>query len=320
MRDRRHVRAAAGRGALPRQRERASGGFSRALVFWLPGQPRCDRDRAGLARPAAGLQPLSLGSAALPISGTAVAAVLCATVALPGVIDQDDLDAKPVNAFAATGVVLALLLTVRGRPARTPRRPTARQDVDPSSPSLRPWSPCHCRGSEPRSASTSIQRPPLLGRVYLASEVRPEPGQPDLRAVRASRRAPRARRRPARGDRPAPAARGAGARATGAAGRRRDVRVADGRLRRGGIFPGFWLEQLFKRGTTTLTLPGVLTPALSGAWAVLLVAAAVVYVGFSRPAPVRWESESPARSVWSSSSRRSSRWARTSSPCRTSPA
>ena len=80
----------------------------------------------------------------------------------------------------------------------------------------------------------------------------------------------------------------------------------------------FWLEQLFKRGTTTLTLPGVLTPALSGAWAVLLVAAAVVYVGSS--GPVRWESESPARSVVSSSSRRSSRWARTSSPCRTSPA
>ena len=44
----------------------------------------------------------------------------------------------------------------------------------------------------------------------------------------------------------------------------------------------FWLEQFFKRGTTTLTLPGVVTPALSGAWAVLLVAAAVVYFGFVR--------------------------------------
>ena len=38
------------------------------------------------------------------VSGTAlVAFALCATVVWPGVVDQGDLDAKPVNALAAVG-------------------------------------------------------------------------------------------------------------------------------------------------------------------------------------------------------------------------
>jgi TolB protein len=41
-----------------------------------------------------------------------VAAVLCAAVAWPGVVDQTDLDAKWSNAIAAAGVALAIALTV----------------------------------------------------------------------------------------------------------------------------------------------------------------------------------------------------------------
>ena len=39
--------------------------------------------------------------------------VLCLVVAVPGVVDQNDLDAKPVNAVVAAGVVLALVLSLR---------------------------------------------------------------------------------------------------------------------------------------------------------------------------------------------------------------
>ncbi|MGH3037671.1 MAG: hypothetical protein ACRDMU_10870, partial [Gaiellaceae bacterium] len=42
----------------------------------------------------------------------AVAAVLCATVAWPGVVEQSDLDATPANAFAGVGVLVAVALTV----------------------------------------------------------------------------------------------------------------------------------------------------------------------------------------------------------------
>ena len=40
------------------------------------------------------------------------AIALCALVAVPGVVDQSDLDARPVNALPALGVVLALALTL----------------------------------------------------------------------------------------------------------------------------------------------------------------------------------------------------------------
>jgi hypothetical protein len=47
------------------------------------------------------------------VTGVAVVAlVLCAAVFWPGVVDQANLDAKPVNAIAAIGVLVALALTV----------------------------------------------------------------------------------------------------------------------------------------------------------------------------------------------------------------
>ena len=42
-----------------------------------------------------------------------VAGLLCLVVAVPKVIDQNNLDAKPVNAIAAVGVLLALVLSLR---------------------------------------------------------------------------------------------------------------------------------------------------------------------------------------------------------------
>jgi hypothetical protein len=43
----------------------------------------------------------------------ALATPLCAVTAWPGVVDQDDLDAKAVNALPAAGVAIALALSVR---------------------------------------------------------------------------------------------------------------------------------------------------------------------------------------------------------------
>ena len=40
-----------------------------------------------------------------------VAAAMCATVAVPGVVDQGDLDGRPINAVAAIGVTVAVVLT-----------------------------------------------------------------------------------------------------------------------------------------------------------------------------------------------------------------
>jgi hypothetical protein len=59
------------------------------------------------------------------VLASAAAIALCATIALPGVLDQDRLDARTVNLPAAAGVLLALLVTlaavrVRGTGARAP--------------------------------------------------------------------------------------------------------------------------------------------------------------------------------------------------------
>jgi hypothetical protein len=53
-----------------------------------------------------------------------VAGLLCLVVAVPKVVDQHNLDAKPVNAIAAVGVLLALVLSLRADvPAARPAGP-----------------------------------------------------------------------------------------------------------------------------------------------------------------------------------------------------
>jgi hypothetical protein len=52
-----------------------------------------------------------------------VATALCAVTAWPGVVDQNDLDAKPVNLLPAIGVAIALLLSLRAPWERVGRLP-----------------------------------------------------------------------------------------------------------------------------------------------------------------------------------------------------
>jgi hypothetical protein len=59
-----------------------------------------------------------------------VAVALCAVVAWPGVVDQDDLDARLVNAVPALGVLLALVLTL-----------VATKRAGTGFASRRPWDP-----------------------------------------------------------------------------------------------------------------------------------------------------------------------------------
>src|SRR6185312_9865032 len=79
------------------------GGASRALVF--AGFPF-----ALVAVPLAWVAVARLRTRIALALGI-LATALCATVGFPGVIDQADLDARPVNALAGIGALLALGLT-----------------------------------------------------------------------------------------------------------------------------------------------------------------------------------------------------------------
>ena len=80
-------------------------GFGRTLVF-------LNYPVSLAAIPIAWLAAERLGSRrALWAAG--VATVLCAVTAWPGVVDQDDLDAKVINAVPAIGTAIALLLSLR---------------------------------------------------------------------------------------------------------------------------------------------------------------------------------------------------------------
>jgi hypothetical protein len=78
-----------------------SGGLSRALVF-----VNFPLALAALAVLAVLYERVSHRSVAV------AAALLCAVVFWPGVVRESDLDGRPVNALAAVGVLLALLLTL----------------------------------------------------------------------------------------------------------------------------------------------------------------------------------------------------------------
>jgi len=81
------------------------------------------------------------------VAGPAIA--LCAVVAWPGVVDQDDLDARWVNVVPALGVGLALALTMAPTPGPSGRRATTARCTS-------------CSTGRPRSQAT--RRPPASRR------------------------------------------------------------------------------------------------------------------------------------------------------------
>jgi hypothetical protein len=241
-----------------------AGGLGRALVFL--NYPVA---LAAIATLAVSLDRLGTTPLWLVLAGTS--GVLCAIVVVPRVVEQDDLDAKTVNALPAAGVVLALGLSLeaarRGGLGRlTPYRAGDRARIVLAAVLLVaavPW----------LVAELGFYAP----WPFLADEVRPEPDEPALRAVHLGRH---------HGMDGTLLALTALALSRSLPQLRREwLRLALGAYLSLMLVYGlanaaqdFWLEQVVKRDWTDERLPSVIRPALSADWAVLIGAGAAVYV------------------------------------------
>ena len=222
--------------------------------------------------------PISLAAIALAaIAGgprllVVLAIVLCAVTAVPGVVDQDDLDARWVNAIPALGVGLAFGLTVAaGRRDGVAFVRRARGDR------LRlllavvllvvalPWAAATVGFDFPTDVFTGEEVPAVRDKglasvhygfhegfgglllVFVAFLVSRPPGRRLLRAYLS-------------------------------------VMLAYGLAN---VFTDGWNEQLWKRDWVDWHAPGVLRPDLSAAWLAILLVAAAVYVFWFRPEPAR---------------------------------
>jgi hypothetical protein len=212
----------------------------------------------------------------------AIAALLCATVAWPGVVEQSDLDAKPANALAALGTLIALGLTLYAlrKGGIGYRRPFGGGwDVARLVLAIVvllagiPW-----MGA---ALGFYVDDVPGLGSVFLASELRPEPGHPTLTAVHLGHHH---------------GFDGTLLALSAIALSRTVCMLRSGFLRTGYRFyvslmlvyglanalQDFWLEQLVKRGTTSLEIPTLTVPKASAAWAALLMAALLIHFAAGR--------------------------------------
>jgi hypothetical protein len=151
------------------------GGLGRALVA-------VDFPIALVAVPLALLAALRLGTRVAIVVAVAASA-LCWVVAVPGVVDQGDLDARAINALPALGVAIALVLTVIalartgiGAAERRLPRDGARivLAVVLAIVGL-PWLFAEL--------GAYVGHIPLLGDMYLSNEVRATPDNPAHRVV-----------------------------------------------------------------------------------------------------------------------------------------
>jgi hypothetical protein len=208
-------------------------------------------------------------------AAAAGAAVLCATIGYPGVFDQADLDAKPANAAAGLGVLVALGLTGAAWAREGLGRPRPFDRLDAARVCLAvvlvgvalPWIAAELGFS--------------LGGPFLGREPRPEPGDPGqiavhlghhqgmdgvllaLAALALSRTVPLARPRWLRWS----------------LGFYVALMLVYGLAN---ALQDFWLEQLVKRGTTSLEIPSMIRPSISFAWAAILGTALLIHLSASR--------------------------------------
>jgi hypothetical protein len=237
-----------------------AGGASRALVF--SNYPVALAAIAVLGAAAPALSPARRALALL-------AAALSAAVFWPGVVSQADLDARPVNAIAATGVALAIALSL-GRTGPLGRAPGDRARLVIAVLLLLaalPW----------EAADLGLYLP---GDVFMSSQ---HPGGSPLAAVHHGHH-------------------------HGMDGTLLVLTVLllsralrPGRVHAllagylalllgyglGNIVNDGWLEQVAKRGWTTRLFPSVTTPALNWGWGAILAMAALAYMLWLRPASAR---------------------------------
>jgi hypothetical protein len=261
-----------------------SGGSARVLV--LVGWPISLAVLALLAVAADRLLalPLGRGRRRATVAAAAVSALLCATIAWPGVIRQSNLDAKPANALAAIGVGIAAVLTVVAlrRAGAGPPAPRGRGDRIAIAVAVVyalvaiPWI----------LANLGIYAGdvPAASDVFMSKKILPEPGHPHLHAVHLGNhegldgwllavtalllRPVLTQMRPTR-LRPV-----LGAYLALLLGYGIFVTANDG-----------WNEQIVKRGWTSHGLPSVITPSASFGWLALLVVAVVAYLTAFRVKP-----------------------------------
>jgi hypothetical protein len=257
------------------------GGLSRALVF--VNFPVALVALAVLALIYKGLPGRSYRALAI------LAGVLCAAVFWPGVVKQSNLDARPVNAIAAIGVLLAVLLSdVVARRGGLARRSWRRTDWVRVALAVvllvlaLPW-----LAADLGLYSNGV---PLLGRVFQSGQFLPErPGLPNfapavhhghhhgmdgfllvVTALLLSRRVAR---------RPVLAAYLSLMFCYGIANFAND----------------FWIEQVVKRGWTSWEIPSVTEPQLSIAWSLIVIAAVCVWALWARLVDWSGDEESPLR-------------------------
>jgi hypothetical protein len=246
-----------------------AGGASRVLVF--------------LNFPAAlvALAVLPIVFERLPPAGRAAAiaaGLLCATVLWPGVVDQADLDARWVNVPAAVGVGLAVLLAFRAA-----RVTSATERGDGWRLVLAVVALLAAPAWVAADLGFFLDGVPLLGRIYETGRRMPEQaGLPPfppavhhghhhgmdgvllvLSALLLSRTLPVIRTRILRVVTAAYLA----------------LMLAYGF---GNIANDVWLEQVAKRHWTRRTVPSVLEPRATWAWAVVVVVAAAAFAAFLR--------------------------------------
>jgi uncharacterized membrane protein YdcZ (DUF606 family) len=214
--------------------------------------------------------------------------LLCAVVFWPGVVKTANLDARPVNAVAAVGVLLAVLLSDVVRRDGLDRRPWQRSDWVRVALAVAflvaalPW-----LAADLGLYSNGV---PLIGRLFQSGQFLPErPGLPTfapavhhghhhgmdgvlliLTALLFSRRIER---------RPALAAYLSLVFCYGVANFAND----------------FWIEQVVKRGWTSWEIPDVAVPRLSVAWSLIVIAAVGVWALWVRLVDWSGDEESPLR-------------------------
>jgi hypothetical protein len=227
--------------------------------------------------------PLAPGARRAVIAAAVAAAILCATIAWPGVITQSNLDAKPANALAAVGVGLAVALTVAALRTSGPGRRSGRRGdrialglVAAIGVAALPWIFANI--------GIYVGDIPGLGRIFMSKQILPEPGHPHLHAVHLGNHE---------------GLDGWLLAATALGLRRALPHMRPTRLRPvlGGylaLLLGYgvmvaandgWNEQIVKRGWTSFGLPDVITPAAGAGWAILIGATVVLYLTAFRVRP-----------------------------------
>lgn len=254
------------------------GGVSRALVFL--GYPTSFAALAVVAVVSERLRGLFEAGAAV------LAVLLCLTIVIPGVVDQGDLDARPVNGLAAIGVAIALVLTgvAFRRGGLGQAVPWGRADVVRLVVggilllAALPWIAAE--------AGFYIDAVPGLDPIFMSEELHAEPGEHSAHAVHLgdhhgtdgvllawtalalSRVLPTLRRRGVR----------AGLAAYLALMLVYGLAIA---------LEDFWLEQLYKRDVTSIRLPNMIRPEASPEWAAIVAATVLVAVFVFRLGRVR---------------------------------